>query len=357
MDDNDQNDDVPEIFKGFVTESYKDGALTKTVGEPQEKTTAHDFPQFLNSEDDDVDDNDADEGEDDDAGDENDADDDDGDDNDDDSQSDDEEDDADDEREGKKPRKPKKSASRRIAELTAARRQAEEERDAALAKLAGKSDDGEDDTKPKKDAKDDGPDLTDLSKPDATKYDFGEIDDKYLADLAEYNAEVAARKVEHRRSKEAAAAKAENDEKAAVEKLEQNFLDNVVEPGQKLFDDFDKVVIEGGKAGKYRLTPTLVSLISESEHGAKIMYHFATHPDEAAKVAKMSVERQAAYFGRMEARQNPSDDEDAGKSRRAKPSKAPKPATRRPRGSGTGTRTNPATTDFSAFERMVNNKG
>lgn len=369
-----QANEVPEEFKGFVTETYKDGEMVESHGEIGARKDP-DWPQFTEqTEDDDEQDEDnltADDVEeiiedDDDADDEDDADDDDSDDEDDDGEDESSNDAADDDEareEADRKSKRRKSVGKRIAEITAARRAAEEKAAALEAEIAalkagkgGDDTDGNDDTADTRPETDIQPDLSDLTKPDPAddKYMFGEIDAKFMEDMAEYNAEVAFRKREAKAEAKRAQETRQQQEQAALARLEKNFVDNVVEPGKKEFDDFEDVVIEGGKAGVYQLTPTLVSLISESEAGAKIMYHFASNPDEALKVANMSVERQAAYFGRMEARF--SSQEDAGKKRRAEPTRAPKPGKRRARGSGKGNRTNPATTDFAAFEKLANSR-
>ena len=364
--------EVPEIFAGFVTETYEDGELVDSHGEIDARKDP-DWPQFTEndasdedegddddqdvSDDDNEDDVDEDEGEADDD-DQDVSDDDDGDEDDDGDDGAADNDASDDDADREKPKRRKKSARQRIAELTARAKAAEERASAAEAAALKTNDDTDDagDTRPERDTADEV-DLSDLEKPDPAKYHFGEIDAKYMEDMATYNVEVAGRKREAKQAKVQAEKDAKAAQAAATAQLEKNFLDNVVTPGQDKFDDFDAVVIEGGKAGKYQLTPTLVSLISESEKGAEIMYHFASNPTEASKVANMSVERQAAYFGRMEARFDTSGNADAGKKSRAKPTKAPKPGRRRARGSGAGKRTNPATTDFKAFESMVRSKG
>jgi len=369
--------EVPDIFKGFVTETYDDGELVDSHGEIAARKDP-DWPQFV---DESADDDDGDEGE----GEEDEADlddliaegeDDDGDDDEDLADDDDgaEDDDGDDgepdadaadddaDRDDKSKKRRKKSAGKRIAEITAekhAERERAEKAERELAALkAGKETSAPDTTASEETTEE--ADLSDLSKPDPSdlkKYEFGEIDAQYMQDIAEYNAEVAFRKREHKAKVEAKKNEAAQAQAAQVEQLEKNFLDNVLTPGLEDIDDFEAVVIEGGKAGKYRLSPTLVSLISESENGAKIMYHFASNPDEAQKVASMSVERQAAYFGRVEARFDTSNADDGKNKGRTKPTRAPKPGKRRPRGSGKGARTNPATTDFASFEKMVRSKG
>lgn len=357
--------EVPEIFETFITETSEDGVVVASRGE-HNKRKDPDWPQF-----EDQAEPETDEGEEDDeltADDVEEIDEDDDDDGTDDDNSDDDDDGADeptddataDDEDGEpdnpKPKK-RKSAKARISEITAARRAAEERAQVAEAELAAlKAAPAEADPEPEPAAADtDEPDLSDLKRPDPAdeKYMFGEIDQLFLEDMAEYNAEKAFRKREHAAEKKRAAKEAEDAQTAEIARLEKNFVDNVVEPGKTKFDDFDDVVIEGGKAGNYQLTPTLVSLISESEHGAEIMYHYASNPEEASKVASQSVARQAAHFGALEARFS---SEDAGekKGKKTTPTKAPKPAKRKARGSGKGHRTNPATTDFAAFEKMVN---
>lgn len=350
MSQDNQEPEVPEIFKGFVTEAVNDGEITHQNG-VVDKNDGPDWPQFtdveqLNAE---ADNEEEDEDDVEDVSEENDgADDDDGVDVDDDEDTDDDE-----ERETSRRRSRKKGAAARISELTKARRSAEERASELEARLEA-LERGE---KPKAEKPAEVEiDTSDLKAPNPADYDFGEIDAKYMEEMAEYKAEIAFRKREAKAEAKRAEESALKAKEEAAAQLEQNFLDNVYEPGKTLFNDFEEVVIEGGKAGEYRLTPTLVSLISESESGAKIMYHFASNPDEASKVANMPVERQAAYFGRLEAR-FASSEEDAGKSRRAKPSRAPKPPIRQSRGSGAGKKTNPATTDFRSFENMVRAKG
>ncbi len=339
----DNPQEAPDPFKDFITEAVSDGEVVFEQNQPDPADKPRDWDQFDNDGDDD-DPADTEDGDDaDDDGDDEGADDIDNDASDD--------DDGDDE---PKPKKRRKGARARIAELTAARRQAEERATAAEEALKAK-----DTPAAKEDTKPDTPlevDTSDLTLPKAIDFDFGELDAGYMEQMAEYKAEVAFRRREAKAEVSRAETAAETTRQEAAATLEKNFLDNVVNPGKDLYDDFDDVVIEGGKAGDYQLTPTLVNLIAESDAGAKIMYHFASNPEESEKVANMSVERQAAYFGRMEARYSPSD-EDARKSRRTKASKAPKPPRAKSRGKGSGKKDNAATSDFSAFERMVNSKG
>jgi hypothetical protein len=363
--DEDKNE-VPDIFAGFITETSVDGEVTDTHGEHNARKDP-DWPQFTNTSDDDEgDDEDLDEEDDEDGSDDDEelADDDDGseDDDGDDSELDADADDDDDAGKDKGKKRRKKSARQRIAELTAEKHarsdriaELEAENEALKTKDTPPADDADADDAAPAEA-----DLSDLTQPDPSKYEFGEIDAKYMQDIAEYNAEVAFRKREAKAEQTRKKTAQQEADAAAYAQMEKNFLDNVLTPGLEEFDDFEAIVIEGGKAGKYQLSPTLVSLISESDQGAKIMYHFASNPKEASKVASQSVSKQAAYFGRLEARfdTSPSDDgEDAGKRGRAKATKAPKPGKRKARGSGKGKGTNPATTDFASFENMVRSKG
>lgn len=351
MSQDNQQPEIPEEFKNFVTEAVSDGEVVyeQNTGEPDKNGTGPDWEQFTETDDGDDDDNPDDDDDDGDDG----ADDDDGDDGEQDLEADDDDGEGEDK---PKPKRRKKGARARIAEITAARRAAEDEAAALKAENEALKAGKEPAKKEEPAEKPIEPDVSDLKQPNAADFDFGELDAGYMEEMAEYKAEVAFRRREAKADAARTKAESAKAEKEAAATLEKNFLDNVVEPGKELFDDFDDVVIEGGKAGEYQLTHTLVSLISESDQGAKIMYHFASNPDEASKVAKLSVERQAAYFGRMEARFAPSQG-DERKSRRAKPSQAPKPPRAKSRGAGAGKKDNAATTDFAAFERMVQAKG
>jgi hypothetical protein len=87
----------------------------------------------------------------------------------------------------------------------------------------------------------------------------------------------------------------------------------------------------------------------ESPVGAKIAYELAKNPAESRRIAALPVLKQAAEFGKMEARLT--DPPAQGKSgKKAAVSKADPPADA-VRGSGGKFQANSATTDFAAFER------
>lgn len=62
--------------------------------------------------------------------------------------------------------------------------------------------------------------------------------------------------------------------------------------------DFDQVV--GDLAG-IRLQPEVVEAIASSDHGPAVLYHLATHLDEADRIARLSPHMAAVQLGRIEA--------------------------------------------------------
>ncbi len=254
-----------------------------------------------------------------------------------------EEDDAVDE--DKAPAKPaKKSAGERINELTRARREAERERDAARAELAASRKapaqaEEEELTEEKKPIKQVSKD----KRPDPTKYEYGELDQKYLDDVVDYkvNQALSADKAQRETARQQEAATARQSE------LKGRY-DDQMSKGAELFDDWETTVIEGLIQKEVPVSTDLVELILEAdpEVGAKITYHLATHPKEVRQIASESPLRQAAYFGRLEAKYS------AKAAPEKSNAKAPEldPPIKQPRGAGGKFGFDPATSDFSEFE-------
>jgi hypothetical protein len=189
----------------------------------------------------------------------------------------------------------------------------------------------------------------DVGRPDPSKYQYGELDTKYISDLARFEArqEMQAERDRDRKSNES---RREQQAQTAHAAAMAEFVDK----GSEIFDDFDEVVMESAKAGEWELTPVVGELILESDLGPQIAYFLATNPKEASKIAKLSPARQAAWFGQKEAELS-SGKADAGKGNAPafKPSKAPPLLPNRGRGAGGAQPPSPATTDFAAFERMA----
>lgn len=281
----------------------------------------------------------------------------------------------------------KKDANARIGELTRARRTAERERDTATARTAelerrlAALERGEkpapltNDTKgDKKASYGDKPDHTDTEK-----YQYGELDAKYIADLARWEtlkAIAESKEGEQNTQKsqqDAEALAAFNEAKAAFE-----------EAGIEQFDDFEEVVIatydlDKTDPGYWPLSQTMGELLLESEHGPAIAYQLASDPKEARRLEKLSSARQAAWFGVQEAKlsagsaastdkKSEEDGEQASQAEARKPrqlpqprnsqvreSKAPLPlpSNRKMNGAGGNRMPSSATTDFSAFEALA----
>lgn len=244
--------------------------------------------------------------------------------------------------------KPKKTAQERIGEITHARREAERRADAertradaaeARAAALERGDTKQPLTKQPEAAKDD----KDRPKPDA--YEYGELDGKYIADVTAYEVNKAiathTAKQEETRQAEAAAVKQREYQKRAGDMLEA---------GRAKFEDFDDQVLEGTVITK-ELTGVIHDLLLESEVGADIVYHLATHPKEARAIFSKSAIAQAADFGRLEARFTAPPK--AEKKPDPKPPSAPDPV-KQPRGAGGKFATAPETSDFAAFEALAN---
>lgn len=179
--------------------------------------------------------------------------------------------------------------------------------------------------------------------PDPSAFEYGELDPKYIAALArhETKAALADHAAGEETTRQAAAADAKRQE--TVEKS-----DKLVRAGLDLHDDFDDVVMQGAREGKWDLSPTLGELILDSEFGPQIAYELASDPAESRRINKLTPSQQAAFFGRQEAKF-----EAAKASQTSKTSKTPQasPPPKLPRG-GSGSNTVGAdSSDFAAVEK------
>lgn len=229
---------------------------------------------------------------------------------------------ADGEQQGDKPKG--KTVQQRIDELTAKAREAERREAEARAELErlkkpeAKAEEGD---KPK-----DGP-------PDPNDYEFGEVDVKFITDTARYEArQEYARQAEEGRVVE------------AISKLDAKWETNKAAAAER-YPDFDDKVTASASRGEWPC-PLPVSLaIKDSEVGADVAYHLATHVDEAKALAGMHPLEQARAFGRLEARFL---NREQGE---RKTTSAPPPPDNRVRGAGGKFAVSADTPDFAAFER------
>lgn len=256
--------------------------------------------------------------------------------------------------------KPVRSAQKRIDQLTAQKRAAERRADmtevenrnirarldAMEARLNGSGTSGVDKSGKTATSGNEG------TAPDAKDYEYGELDAKYIKDLAKHEAGVAYRA---ERAKDASDAAKLASEKTAKERAAQVETWSAKAPAE--LDDFDEVVIQGAKDGSWPLSETLGQLLMESDVGHQIAYALASDPKEAARIAKMSSARQATWFGVEEARLTAeaasSGDETDENKPKPKVTQAPAPTSQKAKGAGSSTPVSSDTNDFAAFERLA----
>lgn len=205
-----------------------------------------------------------------------------------------------DEKDEQKPRK--KSAQERIQELNrllreerkanAADRQQREEIAARLERLekglpadekAGKKQERVE------------PDPTDLET-----YPLGALDDRYVKDMIKFGVESGLEEIMDRTSQR------ERDEDFAAEqnRVVTDLLqkaDTLSDKGAAIFDDFDEVVTEPAKAGKFALDQPTFEACADATHGAAILYDLANDKVEAARVAALSPYQQLKYVAEKDA--------------------------------------------------------
>lgn len=190
---------------------------------------------------------------------------------------------------------------------------------------------------------------SDANAPQPGSYEYGELDARYIKDLAVYETRKTFA-AENAKTNTAAAIRA-NDEAAKVRAAK---IETWATDGSTKHDDFDEVVIQGAKDGLWPLSETLGQLLLESEVGHDIAYSLASNPKEAQRVAKLSAARQAAWFGQEEARLTAESSGNENETTQSlKVTKAPPPVAHKAKGTGESNPVSPDTNDFAAFERLA----
>jgi len=237
-------------------------------------------------------------------------------------------------------KKAKQTAEERIAELTRQRheteRRAAAQADADRARIVAL----EARLTPAKEAATE----TTEQRPTPDKYEYGELDVKFISDLARYEArqEFKAAQAAENKTRQSEAAR---QEAAKLTERKAAFFD----AGAAKFDDFQEVV-----ANSEYISDIVGELALGSEVGPEVIHHLASDPKLARQVFGLSPVKQAAYFGRLEAQFSaPS----AAKSETpARTTKAPPPV-RTAKGAGGKPQVTADTSDFSAFEAMAMGSG
>lgn len=175
------------------------------------------------------------------------------------------------------PERPKgKSVQERIDEITAARREAEREAEYWRTKALETAKPQEQPTEP--------------SAPDPNDYEGGEYDPAYLDARLEY-------KLEQRLAVE----RQTYQTQSAIASLEQGYAERVAKVKEEI-PDYDEVVTQSAKAGKWPCPPLVALAAKESPVGPKILHHLATNRDEAIALSNLSPIEQAMAFGRLSAK-------------------------------------------------------
>lgn len=247
---------------------------------------------------------------------------------------------------------PKKSVQERINELTRARREAERRVEALQAELNQSRSVAKPAEPAAKVADTSAAAETAQGVPNPESYDFGELDSRYIRDLARYEADQRYAELREQDRQERLQTQQQQQQQAAHAKFQTR-----VEEGSKKYEDFYEKVVIGAENVAWPLSPELGQLIVESDAGADIAYHLATNPDEAARIFAQSPLEQARYFGRMESKfsaaQSAAPGEDAkDETATAKTPKAPPPVTPA-KGAGGRSPVSANTDDFSSFEAVA----
>lgn len=242
-------------------------------------------------------------------------------------------------------RSAKKSAKERIGELVKDRSTAERERDdarrerdedrAEIKRLREENEALKNGKKPEKVAAE-----LKEGEPDPEKYEYGVLDPQYVKDVREFDRAELRKELDADRQREAA-------ERQALE-LEKQF-DDRVEAFDAEVGDYVEVVVKGAQEQTWACTPEMNVHIKTSEVGPQLAYHLAKNPAESIKVAKMDPIDQAKWFGRKEAEL--STPPEKGKSTTKPPVSKADPPAGVVRGQAGKFAPNPATTDFSKFEK------
>ena len=255
---------------------------------------------------------------------------------------------------------PKRSAQERINRAVGRQRAAEREAEAhksEVASLTARLEALERClTKPESKAK------VDPDAPSPKDYTYGDMDPKFTADLARYETRktIAEDRAAQTRSQETAQ---QTKDRAAFDHTVSEFSTK----GAAKYEDFEDLVVQGAQRQEWELSPTLGPLLldPDSEFGIDIAHQLASDPTEAKRISKLTPARQAAWFGKMEAKFEAESPKSEGADQDDEPRKlaqngrkmtqAPAPLRHQTRGTGSSG-TSPGTSDFAAFEAMVTGK-
>jgi hypothetical protein len=177
------------------------------------------------------------------------------------------------------PEKPKgKSVQERIDEITAARREAERDAEFWRAKALEKAPEKQTEAELEADA-----------EPSPDNYEFGEADPAYLKDVVRFEMK-----------QELAKERQQMQIQTTLRELDAGYTQRVAAVKEEI-PDYDQVVTQSAKAGKWPCPPLIALAAKESPVGPKVLHHLATNIDVAVSLSHMSPIEQAMEFGRLSA--------------------------------------------------------
>ena len=183
--------------------------------------------------------------------------------------------------------------------------------------------------------------------PDPAKFEFGELDPKYIDALVQFRAssliEDRMTKAEAARAqREAARVQNDNAQKAQQRAIEVELA------GQEKYADFSDKVVPAAQAWGAQAAP-MAAVLLQSPAAHDIFYYLAEHPAEVDAIIKLDPMGQAASAGRLAARFE-------GAINRGKPPQIGAPPRFVARGAGGFNNIGAATTSFADFEKQFKGK-
>lgn len=140
-----------------------------------------------------------------------------------------------------------------------------------------------------------------VEAPDPAKYQYGELDPQFIRDTARHEAKLLIEAAAAEQVKQQDTQRREADAQREVAALQEKAV-KIEQAGSGKYSDFKEVVIDAAQAGDWSLTKEMFELVAEADAPADILYHLASNPDEAERVAGLPARQQALWFGRMDAR-------------------------------------------------------
>jgi hypothetical protein len=137
--------------------------------------------------------------------------------------------------------------------------------------------------------------------PDPAKYQYGELDPQFMADMIDYRADQKLAQFREELTKEQERSTAQAAAQRELAELQEK-AKTIGEQGKSKFKDFEETVINGLANDEIPMTEDLFKLVAETSVPADILYHLASDPDEAELLASLPLAKQALRIGRLEAK-------------------------------------------------------